>query len=452
MGWLAYRRLPAIIVAFAVVACSESAEDPTMPATDATIGDSPYKVSTRAEMLQAEPAASASLTSGAIESRIRRVEHGLRASYQGSGRSAMSLSDRMAHYNVPGVSIAVVDDHRVEWARGYGVSTAGRNERVTPDTLFQAASIGKVVVAAAALHYVDQGLLELDGDVSRNLSSWRLPEEGFTAREKVTLRRLLSHSAGVTVSGFRGYADGEQTPSLRQVMDGRLPANSPPIRVDTIPGTQYRYSGGGYMVVQQLLMDVTGAPFPDVMRDVVLDPWGMAVSTFESPLPEGSWAIAASGHRSDGAVIPGGWHTYPEMGAGASMWATPSDLARFAIGVMRAYEGLSDGVISQAMATQMLTPQIEDRGLGPALGDDGGDRLYFLHPGANEGYRCGLVAYPKRGQAVVIMTNGDGGEALWREILRSVSTEYGWVSDHTYTYVAISAAILAAIVGLWSLR
>ena len=134
------------------------------------------------------------------------------------------------------------------------------------------------------------------------------------------------------------------------------------------------------------------------------------------------------------------------------MWATPSDLAAFATGVMLSYTGRSDEVLSQDMAIEMLSPQIEDRGLGPVLGDDGGDLFYFLHPGANEGYRCVLVAYPKRGQGVVIMTNSDNGEALWREILKSVSVEYGWLKDYTYLYVSIVVAIVLALLGILLLR
>ena len=206
------------------------------------------------------------------------------------------------------------------------------------------------------------------------------------------------------------------------------------------------------MIVQQLLEDVTGMPFPEIMRTAVLGPWEMTASTFESPLPEQLRAFAACGHRADGAAIPGGWHVYPEMGAGGSMWATPSDLARFAINVMQAYTGQADEALSHGMAIQMLTPQIDDRGLGPVVQDDGGDRFYFMHPGANEGYRSVLVAYPLRGQGVVIMTNGDNGEALWREILRSVSVEYGWVRDYTSLYVGIAIAILFALLGIVLLR
>jgi CubicO group peptidase (beta-lactamase class C family) len=174
----------------------------------------------------------------------------------------------------------------------------------------------------------------------------------------------------------------------------------------------------------------------------------MTASTFEFPLPEQLRAFAACGHRVDGAAIAGGWHTYPEMGAGASMWATPSDLARFAIKVMQAYTGQADETLSHGVAIQMLTPQIDDRGLGPVVQDDWGDRFYFMHPGANEGYRSVLVAYPLRGQGVVIMTNGDNGEALWREILRGVSVEYGWVRDYTSLYVGIATAILFALLGI----
>jgi CubicO group peptidase (beta-lactamase class C family) len=258
------------------------------------------------------------------------------------------------------------------------VLAAGSNEPVAPETLFQTASIGKPVVAAAALHLIEQGLLDLDADVNQSLESWQVHENPFTADEKVTLRRLLSHSAGVTVEAFRGYAQGEEIPDLRQILDGAPPANSPPVQIEIAPGTQQRYSGGGYMVVQQLIEDVTGDPFPETMQDFVLEPLGMDSSTFTYPLPDHLKHSAAAGHRSDGSPIPGGWHTYPEMGSGASLWSTPTDLANFAIGLMNSYNGQPGGVLSQDMAREMLTPQIDSRGLGPVILDEGGD--LFLIP------------------------------------------------------------------------
>ena len=387
-----------------------------------------------------------------VERRIARIERGLIGDLGDPPWKRMRLLDRMAHYNVPGVSIAAINDYQIEWVRGYGVLEAGTSEPVTPETLFQAASIAKPVVAVAALHHVERGLVELDGDVNRRLVSWQVPENESTAQEKVTLRRLLSHSAGVTVHGFRGYAEGEEVPTLQQILDGEPPANSLPIRVNAVPGTRARYSGGGYVIVQQLLEDVTGEPFPQIMRGTVLEPWGMAASTFEAPLPEESWAIAATGHRVDGAPIPGRWHTYPEMGSGASMWTTPSDMARFAIAVMDSFGGRSNQILSREMTREMLTPQIESHGLGPAVLDDGGDRFYFQHAGGNDGYKTVLVAYPKRGQGVVVMTNSDSGEALWREILNSVSVEYGLVRDDTALYVSLTAVAVIALLAFMLLR
>lgn len=387
-----------------------------------------------------------------IERRIQRVEHGLLSTYNDPPWKKMELEERMAYYNVPGVSIAFINNYQIEWAKGYGVLETGRSDPITPNTLFQVASVGKVVVAVAALHYVDTGAIKLDSDVNKSLVSWKIPENQFTLEEKVTLRRLLSHSAGVTVEGFRGYVFDEELPNLQKILNGEWPANSPPIRVNIVPGTQYRYSGGGYMIVQQLLEDVVGESFPNIMQNTVLEPWEMTASTFESPLPEQFWAIAASGHRADGSTIPGGWHTYPEMGSGASMWATSSDLAQFAIKVMQSYTGQYDGVISQAATIEMLTPQIDDRGLGPLVYDEGGDLFYFMHPGANDGYKSILVAYPQRGQGVIILMNGDNGEYLWREILNGVSIEYGWVKDYTYFYIGIVIVVIFAFVGFLILR
>jgi CubicO group peptidase (beta-lactamase class C family) len=262
----------------------------------------------------------------------------------------------------------------------------------------------------------------------------------------------MVHPGGLQASKDRPVLKERHIPNLQQILDGEPPANSPPVRVNAVPGTHYLYSNGGYMIVQLLLEDVTARPFLEIMQTAVLEPWGMTVSTFQSPLPEGLWATAASGHRADGRAIPGRWHTYPELGSGASMWATPSDLARFAIHVMLAYEGQPDQVLSQEMAIQMLTPQLEDSALGPFVGDDGGDRFYFLHAGAVDGYKSYLVAYPKRGQGLVIMTNSDNGDALWREILNSVSVEYGWLKDYTWLYVSITLVILLALAGILFLR
>jgi len=364
--------------------------------------------------------------SAEVAQKIQAVEAGLIpvGAVQGEAAPTMTLADRMARYKVPGLSVVVINHFEIEWARGYGVVEAGGDDPVTTETLFQAASISKPVAATAALRLVQEGRLSLDEDVNTWLESWQVPENALTRDEKVTLRRLLTHSAGLTVHGFRGYAQGEHVPATVHVLDGAPPANSAPIRADFVPGTQWRYSGGGYTVMQQLLEDVTGQPFPDILRTLVLDPLGMAHSTYEQPLPPERAASAATGHRSSGKPVEGHWHTYPEMAA-AGLWTTPSDLARFAIELQHSNAGQSNKVLSAETTEEMLTAGIGNWGLGPGV-QGSGDSLSFSHGGANEGFRCFLFAYAETGQGAVVMTNSDAGGRLGAEMIGSIARAYDW--------------------------
>lgn len=347
----------------------------------------------------------------------------------------------MQVHKIPGVSIAVINGGELEWAGGYGVLEMESNKPVTTNTLFQACSISKPITAMAAMYLVQQGKLDLEEDVNQNLLSWKIPENEFTKDKKVTLRRLLSHTAGITASGFRGYSVDGQVPTLHQILDGAEPANSAPIRVDIIPGTQWRYSGGGYTVLQQLLIDVTGNLFPEVMHDFVLQRLEMKLSTYQQPLPINLSKQAACGHDEKGEKIDGDWFTYPEMAA-AGLWTTPSDLARFAIELQKSKAGKSNRVLSVEMTDQILSGQIPDfpieevsqifgrdirnQGLGFQLEGEG-RFARFSHLGGNAGYRCFMVAYSEAGQDAVVMTNSDNGFALIPEIIQSISSEYGWV-------------------------
>lgn len=375
---------------------------------------------------QATSRAVISQASSSIEERIKRVESGLlpRVVIKGQPLPKSSLRERMDYYNVPGVSVAVINDGAIEWARSYGTVEAGSNRPVVIETLFQAASISKPVAAMGALYLVDKGKLKLDEDVNLKLTSWKVPENEFTKEKKVTLRGLLSHSAGTTVHGFRGYASDEAAPSLLQLLDGQKPANSGAIRVDIAPGTKWRYSGGGTSVSQQLVMDVTRKPFAQFMKETVLERLGMKNSTYEQPLPKSWHARAATGHRGDGKVVKGNWHTYPEQAA-AGLWTTPSDLARFAIELQKSRAGKSNKVLSKAMTEQMLTQQVGNWGLGISVGGSG-RAATFSHGGSNEGFRCHMFAYTETGQGAVVMTNSDNGSPLVGEILRAIAAEYGW--------------------------
>jgi CubicO group peptidase (beta-lactamase class C family) len=361
-----------------------------------------------------------------LAERINRIEHGLFKATRiiEQREQKASLLDLMEDYGVPGVSVAVIHQGRIEWARGYGVQDIETREPVTPDTRFQAASISKPVSASAVLRLVEAGQLDLDEDVNAYLRSWKVPQNG-SWQPRVTLRLLLCHGAGMTVHGFPGYPRDAEVPTLVQVLEGGQHANTDPIRVDTLPGTQFRYSGGGYCIVQQILMDVTGQPFPQLMRELVLDPLGMQQSTFEQPLPHTLAPVAATAYRPGARAVFGKWHIYPEMAA-AGLWTTPSDLARFALALQSAWAGRSTDFLSQETVRSMLTPQVESfTGLGPRL-DGQGNSARFSHSGGNEGFRCFLEAYVQGDIGAAIMTNADEGFSVIERVMPALAQEYHW--------------------------
>jgi CubicO group peptidase (beta-lactamase class C family) len=359
----------------------------------------------------------------ALAGRIAAVERGLlpAVAIEGAPLVKRTLTAEMARLGVPGVSIAVIHAGEIEWARGYGVATPG-GAPVTPTTLFQAASISKPVTAMAALKMVESGQLALDRDINGYTSLWKLPKD--MDNSPVTLRQLLSHTAGTTVHGFAGYAAGAPVPTLTQLLNGARPANSRGVHVSTRPGTKWRYSGGGYEVVEYVMTERAKMPFPQLLQQTVLKPLGMADSSFAQPLPAMQLARAALPHDSAGKPVPGGPHTYPELAA-AGLWTTPSDLAKFAIEVKRSAAGQSNKVLSQSMAHLMLTPVMENFGLGWRLDGDG-QAQSFSHGGANVGYQNKLLAYTERGDGIVVMTNGDRGGELADEVVRAVAAEYSW--------------------------
>lgn len=334
-----------------------------------------------------------------------------------------ALRKVMEQHRVPGVSVAVIHDGRIDWAKGYGVREYGKPERVDTITLFQAASISKPVSAAVALRMVERNELALDEDVNRKLESWKVPENKFTKKRPVTLRGLLSHSAGLSMHSVPEFAADADLPTLVEILNGEFSAATEPIRLLAEPGTMFRYSGGGYIVLQILLTDVAGRSFASLARDLTLQPAGMSSSTFEQPLPERLRQSAAVGHLSNGAPLEGSWHTLPEQAAGG-LWTTPTDLASFMLKLKRSYHGHSDALLPQRFARLMLTRQIDDFGLGLYLPSAGVFR--FQHSGGNAGYRCHMVLPVNLPDGVVIMTNGNAGEQVIWEVFGAIAHAYGW--------------------------
>jgi CubicO group peptidase (beta-lactamase class C family) len=374
--------------------------------------------------------------------RIQRVENGIPPIPLSGAEPPLQLNleKLMQLYKVPGLSVAVIDDFKIAWAKGYGVSDEGSNKPVTVHTLFQAGSLSKPVAATGTLSLVEHGKLSLDENVNQKLKSWQVPDNEFTKDQKVTLRRILSHSAGLTVHGFPGYEVGSPIPTLVQIFNGEPPANTAPIRVDFVPGTKFRYSGGGVTIEQQLVVDVTGKPFPQFMRETVLDKIGMADSTYEQPLPPARAAAAASATHADGMPVPGKCHIYPEMAA-AGLWTTASDLARFGIEIALSKQGKANHVLSEATTREMLKPQIEQVGLGFFLASHKNPEE-FGHNGADEGFQAVLIMFADSGKGVAIMANSDNGINVANYLTQSVAKEYGW----NYTPEQTSAADLLMLV------
>jgi CubicO group peptidase (beta-lactamase class C family) len=336
----------------------------------------------------------------------------------------------MEYYATPGASIGVVDDGALAWASGFGVRMMGTADAVTATTPFQAGSISKPVFALAVMGLVEQGTLDLDVDVNEYLTSWRVPSNGGW-QPSITLRQLLSHTAGTTVHGFRGYPASGPWPSPLEVLQGVPPANTPEVIVDLMPGLAFRYSGGGTTIAQQVVVDVLGRPFPGLMRELILDPVGMADSTFEQPLPAPMAARAAVAHPLNGRPLAGGAHVYPEMAA-AGLWTTAADLSRLAVELMRTLRGERSALPLKTQTVQsMLQPQLPDQRIGEHFVGLGwycsgeGDDFCFGHQGVDEGFLAEMRVLPARGKAAAVIINAHGW-LLPLEIFKAIGREYSW--------------------------
>jgi CubicO group peptidase (beta-lactamase class C family) len=343
------------------------------------------------------------------------------------------LPERMAHYNVPGVSIAVINDNKVDWAKGYGVIKSGSNTSVTTESLFQAASTSKLVTAVIVLHFIETGALGLDDDVNMYLSSWKVPESDLTRDTGITVRHLLTHQSGLPATNF----DHDATmgyPTLVQVLNGEQPALNEAAEVEYLPGTLWQYSNLGCLVIQQLLEDILGKPFPQIAQETIFDPIGMKSSSFAYPLKSELQAREAIPHDAEGIAREPAMHLTALAHGG--LMTTPSDLARFAIDLMLAYQGQSGRVLSQQMVRQLFHKELDldPRMFGVPLGEGLGVFLYgegryflFAHPGSNmPGTNCWLIGSPESGKGTIVMTNGANGELLSMEIVAAVIREYQW--------------------------
>ena len=367
-------------------------------------------------------------------SRIERVVADLRpqSPCRPGQKGFRSLGERMAELGTPGASVAAIDNFEVAWARGFGVRKQGEPAPVLADTPFQVGSISKPVFALAAMRLAQDSRIDLDADVRDYLKSWQLPDGDDGWAPRVTLRQLLSHTAGTTVHGFPGYAAGGPIPSLTQVLNGAPPANTQPVFVDLIPGFQFRYSGGGTTIAQLAVSEIIGRPFPELMRELVLAPLAMEDSSYEQPPSSRLADGGASAHPFSAVPVAGGWNIYPEMAA-AGLWTTARDIARLGVAVMRGLRGEGSGLgLLQESFSEMVRPQLPNHvagtdfvGLGWFCFADG-DAFRFGHAGWNHGFLADARFYPATGEGAVVIINSNQGWPLIEELFKSLEREYRW--------------------------
>lgn len=355
---------------------------------------------------------------------IARIEG--RQSPDRQGWDSYTIPELLQRLRIPGVSIAVIKDFRIHWAKGYGVADAQTGQPVDTGTAFQAASISKPVFAMAMVKLQQDGRLSLDADVNTILTSWKVPSSELTRNQSVTLRSLASHTSGADDGfGFPGYAPAEPRPTLVQILNGEKPSNVGPVKFARPPYAGAKYSGGGVTLAQLAVTDLVKQPFATFMRETILGPLGMSRSSFEQPMDDTYAATASKAHNGGGRRMDAPWHVYPEQAA-AGLWTTPSDLARFAIEVQKAIRGPKGAVLTQASAREMLAA-IGVGGFAVGFGvNQRGEGWYFSHSGGNWGFSCDLMAHFRKGYGVVVMTNGDAGGRIIGEIEARVAAAYGW--------------------------
>ena len=336
---------------------------------------------------------------------------------------AWTLEDRMQHYNAPAVSLAVLEDFEIAWARAWGVIKTGTDAEATPETLFQFGSISKPVTAVLTLRLIAEGSLGLDDPVNQHLASWQLPESVAGGTDPVLLRQVLSHGSGIAPFTLPAYAPGDEYPGVLALLENRADRPVPPVVRVRPPGVQFEYSNAGYAVLELLLEDVSGKAFAQLAREKLLEPLGMRSTSFARDLPEELYDRAAWGHTGEARTPIEGKGLFPPAAVGG-LWSTPTDLAHLLRELMLASRGNEGRWLPPELAREMLSPQIQGQGLSVRLRGKGRSR-YFLHGGGMPGFVALFVAFPETGQGAVVAING-GAYPLLGEVLRAVAAEYDW--------------------------
>lgn len=362
-----------------------------------------------------------------IEDKVNFIENNLISSIQihGKGIEKKNIYDRMKYYKVPALSIAIINDRKVEWTKAYNFSSEGL---INQETLFQGASISKPIAAVIALSLMQNNILTLDGNIDLDYP--------FIRNKNVTVRHLLSHTSGYNLPNFEGYFSSTKEsdiPNILQILQGEKPSKNIPIELLDTPGEKYSYSGGGYLIVQKLMEELTQKSFPILAAENIFKPLNMYSSTFEILWPNHLLKNIAIGYSDEGP-IEGAWKIYPEAAA-AGIWTTPTDLAQFVIEIQNAFDGKDNKILSKNMVKELLTVQSNSKmGLGFKINKLNSNIIEFSFSGINHGYTAYFVGFTGIGQGAIVMTNSTNGGKIIFEIIRSICEAYSWPEDYSNNY------------------
>ncbi len=386
-----------------------------------------------------------------VQAKINQFENNLGLWAQIEGQQ-FTLAQRMKSNHINGVSIALIKDYKIEWAKGYGWADSASGRPVTINTLFQAGSISKSLNGVGILKLVQEAKLNLDTDINVYLKSWKFQYDSLSKGKKITIANLLSHTAGLTVHGFDGYEKGDTIPTLIQILNGEKPANSKAVRSMYAPSLRYQYSGGGTTLSQLILQDVTGQPYDTYMRNNVLRPMGMTNSFYTQPPLAAKENQLATGYYNDGKPVKGRYHIYPEQAA-AGLWTTPTELAKYIIETQLALQGKSNKVLSSETTKLRLTPHIDkSAALGVFIVQKGSEK-YFNHDGSDEGFVAAYFGSMENGNGAVVMANTDNGSLLY-EVINSLASVYNWKDFYTpklKKLISVDQEILKSYIGNYKL-
>lgn len=385
--------------------------------------------------------------------KIKEIENNVTGNTILNNEQPNTIAERMAKHHVKGLSIAVIRDYKIEWAKGYGWADEAEKRPVTTETLFEPGSISKSLNAVGILKLAQDKKTDLYTDINTYLTSWKFPYDSISKGKKITLADILSHNAGLSTHGFWGHNINGPIPSVIQVLDGKTPAVTAAVRSVFEPGLRYEYSGGGTTISQLLLTDVTKQAYDAWMYENVLKPIGMSHSSYAQPPVVDKRRLCASGYYRNGSTILNKFHVYPEQAA-AGLWMTPSDLCNYIIDMQLAYKGKPSKVLSPEMVKLHLTPYNN----GPtAMGtfiDDRNGTKYFQHSAGNDGFCGQFYASLEDGYGIVIFSNSEDGTLLY-EVFNSIAKAYNWnfynepQRKNTDKMIAVPDTILKTYEGIY---